>query len=64
MKFLSVKKLKSLYFTVSVSLESMKYKRKFSVRKRAFISVLGIPVYSTKEIYVHPNVHDLRDVAV
>lgn len=63
MKFLSVRKLKALYFTISISLETMKYKREFSIRKRSFVSFLGIPLYLTKEIYVQPSNYDLRDVA-
>lgn len=64
MKFLSVRKLKRLYFNLSVSLDTMKYKKKFFLRKTSFISFLGIPIFPTKEIYVQPNVHDLRDVAM
>ena len=62
MKFLSVKKINTLMYKISVDLEKMKYTKKFLIQKSASICVLGIPCYSTKYICVEPNNHDLRDV--
>lgn len=62
MKLLSVKKLKRLYFTISYSFASSKYQREFSLCKQAYVSFLGLPLYSTKTIMVQPHPNDLRDI--
>jgi len=63
MKLLSTKKISRLYFTLSYSLEKNNYTREFSVGKRAFITFLGIPIYSTKLIFVPASNQDLIDIA-
>lgn len=63
MKLLSVRKIKTLYFKLSYSFEKNNYVREFSIGKRAFIAFLGIPIYSTKLIFVPANDRDMIDVA-
>jgi hypothetical protein len=62
MKILSVKKTKTLYFTLSYSFENNSYTREYSIGKRSFITFFGIPLYSTKLIFVRATDSDLFEI--
>lgn len=52
MKLFSVKKLERLYFEIKCDLKTMQYSRQYTMRKGAYITFLGIPLYATKFIFV------------
>lgn len=55
MKFFGVSKLKSLYYEIGFDFKSNEYIRQFSIRKSAFVTFIGIPIYATKHIFVKAN---------
>jgi hypothetical protein len=59
MKLISVKKVKRLYYYISVSLTDMVYKKDYQMRKIAYITFLGIPLIPKKSIYITPNKQEL-----
>jgi hypothetical protein len=57
MKLFSVKKLERLYFEVKCDLKTMTYSRQFTMRKGAYITFLGIPLYATKHVFIDVDKH-------
>lgn len=62
MKFLSVKKIKRLYFQLNVSLADMTYRRDFFMQKSAYVSFLGIPLIPKKVIYVKLSENEIASI--